>query len=62
MVVPPDFQTEIRSLFENAAITFNVSIADMQEAIANENPAKEEDELVHRSRKNFFSIFFQEMF
>lgn len=50
-VVPPDFQSEIGSLLQDAGISFNVSISDLQHAIANENPVAEDDDLVNRSRK-----------
>ena len=38
LIIPPDFQTEVKMRLDEAQIPFVISIADLQAAIANENP------------------------
>ena len=38
LMVPPDFQTELKMRMEEADIQYDVIISDLQSAINNENP------------------------
>lgn len=54
LMIPPDFQTELKKRFEETDIQYDVIINDLQTAINNENPnVTESEEEVDNRFSNF---------
>lgn len=58
LLVPPDFQTEVKMRLDDMKIPFNVSIDDLQKAINEENPpiSTIDEELDNRFSNSLDSI------